>query len=116
MICSALVRRTISILSSRLQRYACILKFHIASRADCCCQVLAQPNLPYNIAPVVKFWVAQGYSQQGELADFSAVSAQNGAIDFTTGAGVGQDTALVSQGPDGQFTITYASSGAHGKK
>ncbi|KAF2185433.1 hypothetical protein K469DRAFT_631952 [Zopfia rhizophila CBS 207.26] len=69
--------------------------------------VHAKPNMIYNIAPIVKFWVAQGFSVQGIIADFSAVSNQNGAIDFTSGPGVGTNTAIVTQDSTGHFSVTY---------
>lgn len=64
----------------------------------------SEPNERYNITPVVKFYVAEGAYTPGEVLDVSKVSKNCAAIDFT---GRRQDTAVVIQAPNGQFTVDY---------
>jgi hypothetical protein len=63
--------------------------------------------MKYNIAPVVKFYVAEGFSQQGALVDFSGGSGTAGVIDFTSGDGQGKFGCTVTQDGTDTFTAKY---------
>lgn len=64
----------------------------------------ALPNEIYNVTPVVKFYVADGLYQAGQIIDYSAVSKNCAVIDFT---GLPQTSATVIQADNGTFTVTY---------
>ncbi|MET3664787.1 hypothetical protein [Caulobacter sp. 1776] len=65
----------------------------------------ALPNEIYNITPVVKFYVADGLYVPGQVIDYSAVSNNIAAIDFT---GLPYNTATVTQAANGAFSVTYS--------
>lgn len=65
----------------------------------------AAPNEKYDVTPVVKFYVADGAYQPGQVIDVEDVSQDLAAIDFT---GLPQTTATVTQGANGSFTVTYS--------
>lgn len=64
----------------------------------------ALPNEVYNIAPVVKFYVGDGYYQAGQVIDVSAVSNKYATIDFTNQPST---TATVVQGINGAFKVSF---------
>lgn len=66
---------------------------------------LAQPNDTFEIIPVVTFYVADGYFEQGAIIDVKAFSTVSAEIDFT---GRPQTTATVVQGDNGTFTVQYS--------
>ncbi|KAK6330750.1 hypothetical protein TWF718_002951 [Orbilia javanica] len=69
--------------------------------------VNAQPGMTYNIAPVVKFYVATGERKFGELFDFVAQSTESGEYDFSaTGGGSGYNTGDITYDSHGQWTET----------
>ncbi len=65
----------------------------------------AAPNEKYNVTPVVKFFVADGAYQEGEIIDVTTVSNTYATIDFT---GRPETTATVTQGSNGVFVVTYS--------
>lgn len=65
----------------------------------------AAPNESYNITPVVRFYVADGAFSEGQIIDVTTVSNASAAIDFT---GKPFTTAVVEQGPNGAFSVTYS--------
>jgi len=66
---------------------------------------LAQPNDNFDIIPVVKFYVADGSYEAGEIINVKQFSAIPAEIDFT---GRSQTTATVVQQDNGVFTVEYS--------
>jgi hypothetical protein len=64
----------------------------------------ALPNEIYNITPVVKFYVGDGYYQAGQVIDLLSVSNAYATIDFTNQPST---TATVIQGLNGAFTVSF---------
>ncbi|KAF3186086.1 hypothetical protein TWF788_003554 [Orbilia oligospora] len=69
--------------------------------------IKAQPGMKYDIAPVVKFYVATGDKKYGELFDFVAQSTESGEYDFSsTGGGSGYNSGDITYDNHGQWTQT----------
>ncbi|KAK6502537.1 hypothetical protein TWF506_003117 [Arthrobotrys conoides] len=67
----------------------------------------AQPGMKYNIAPVVKFYVATGDKKYGELFDFVQQSTESGEYDFSsTGEGSGYNSGDITYDSHGAWTPT----------
>lgn len=66
---------------------------------------LAQPNDTFEIIPVVKFYVADGYFKEGAIIDVKSFSTVSAEIDFT---GRPQTTATITQGEKGDFSVSYS--------
>ncbi|KAF3212317.1 hypothetical protein TWF679_006088 [Orbilia oligospora] len=63
--------------------------------------------MKYDIAPVVKFYVATGDKKYGELFDFVAQSTESGEYDFSsTGGGSGYNSGDITYDNHGQWTQT----------
>lgn len=70
--------------------------------------MLATPKDAFRFKPVMKYYVSQSDSQQGQILDWQNWSTQPGVIDFS-----GQPTATfgaeVIHNPNGGWDITYHS-------
>lgn len=66
---------------------------------------LAQPNDTFEVIPVVRFYVADGEFEAGEIIDVKSFSTTPALIDFT---GLPQTKAVVTQNADGSFAVQYS--------
>jgi hypothetical protein len=66
---------------------------------------LAQPNVTFDVIPVVKFYVSDGCYTEGEIIDVKSFSTQSVTIDFT---GLPQTTASIVQAANGSFSVAYS--------
>jgi hypothetical protein len=66
---------------------------------------LAQPNVTFDVIPVVKFYVSDGCYTEGEIIDVKSFSTQSVTIDFT---GLPQTTASIVQAANGSFSVVYS--------
>ncbi|KAE8357181.1 hypothetical protein BDV27DRAFT_94477 [Aspergillus caelatus] len=64
-------------------------------------------NEKIQVTPKMKFFITESQQVPGEIVDYSAVSRDGATIDFSSGEGKGKSFALVVQGSDGGFTVTY---------
>ncbi|KAF7907935.1 uncharacterized protein EAE98_012468 [Botrytis deweyae] len=64
-------------------------------------------NEKIQIAPKMKFFVAESQQVPGEIADYAAVSRDGATIDFSSGPGLGKFHARVVQSTDGKFNVRY---------
>jgi len=69
--------------------------------------ITARPNLGFNIQPVVKYYVSQSFSKQGEIVNFQGASLDAGLIDFSSPPGLGQYGAKVTLQSNGKFSVSY---------
>jgi len=73
-------------------------------------QMLAQNGMNTQITPVMKFYIGQYDYEAGAVVDFQSVSSDAALIDFSSGAGYGQYTAIVTQDLNANWSVTYGSS------
>ncbi|PMD36348.1 hypothetical protein L207DRAFT_434430 [Hyaloscypha variabilis F] len=72
--------------------------------------MLAQSGMNTQITPIMKFYICYYDLKARTVVDLRIVSPNAAFIDFSTGAGYGQYTAIVSQDANGAFNVTYGSS------
>lgn len=65
----------------------------------------AAPNETYDVTPVVKFYVADGVYEPGQVIDVAEASKDCAMVDF---AGRPQTTATVVQEANGTFSVAYS--------
>ncbi|RFU72136.1 hypothetical protein TARUN_10123 [Trichoderma arundinaceum] len=64
-------------------------------------------NMNIHITPKMKFFISESQQVPGEIVDYSSVSRDGAAIDFSSGEALGKFYARAVQGNDGKFTVTY---------
>jgi len=64
-------------------------------------------NMKIQVTPKMKFFISESEQISGEIVDYSAVSRDGAAIDFSEGEGLDKYYAHVVQHNDGRFEITY---------
>lgn len=68
----------------------------------------AYPVLAYTLAPSVKYLVAVSNDRQGTCVDIDALSLDPAIIDFSSGQGQGNTTAIVTVDSSNNFTVKYS--------
>lgn len=73
--------------------------------------MLADSNSSISITPIMKFYVATSAYQAGTIVNFQTATKVAGLVDFSSGPGLGMNSAVVTHDQFGNFSTNYLSQG-----
>ncbi|ETS84696.1 hypothetical protein PFICI_02721 [Pestalotiopsis fici W106-1] len=69
--------------------------------------ILADNNSRITVQPIMKFFVATSSYRAGQIVNFATATMDAGVVDFSTGLGIGKNTAVITHDNTGAFTTRY---------
>lgn len=74
-------------------------------------QMAPNNNMRIQVVPKPKFFIFEEAMTEGTIADYTSVSNKGATVDFSGGKGQGKNYASVVQHSNGEFEVSYPSSG-----